>query len=97
MRARLRLCLFVLGPAVLMVNGVASAQYPILDRIANKVVQKYQQSSCEQLYQKRGQPPSQREMEAIQILRNNPDMRRAFIDRVAAPIANKLFDCGLIP
>jgi hypothetical protein len=24
-------------------------------------------------------------------------MRQAFIDRVAAPIANKLFDCGMIP
>ena len=28
---------------------------------------------------------------------NNPAMRQAFIDKVAAPIANKLFDCGMIP
>ena len=37
------------------------------------------------------------EQEAIQKLRDNPDMRTAFIDRVAAPIANKMFECGMIP
>ena len=30
-------------------------------------------------------------------LRNDPQMRAAFIDRVAAPIANKMFECGLLP
>ena len=93
----LRFCLFALAPAGLLFAGVASAQYPILDRIADKVVQKYQQSTCEQLWQKKGQPPSQREQEAVQIMRNNPQMRQAFIDRVAAPIANKMFECGMIP
>jgi len=24
-------------------------------------------------------------------------MRQAFIDKVAAPIANKMFECGLLP
>jgi hypothetical protein len=78
--------------------GIASAQqYPIMDDIANKVVIKYQNSSCEQLWQKRGQPQSQREQEFMQALRNNPQMRAAFIDRVAAPIANKMFQCGMLP
>jgi hypothetical protein len=49
------------------------------------------------LWQQRGQPKSPREQEAIQALRNDPQMRAAFIDRVAAPIANKLFECGLLP
>jgi hypothetical protein len=97
MSARLRSCLFVVAPAALLFRGVANAQYPILDRIANKVIQKYQQSSCEQLWQKHGQPPSEQEQRAIQILRNNPDMRTAFINQVAPPIANKMFECGLIP
>ena len=85
---------------VLLFAGVGSAQYgqyPILDRVANKVVQKYQNSSCEQLWQERGQPKSQREQEAVNFLRNDPQMRRMFIDRVAAPIANKMFECGMIP
>ena len=84
--------------ALLGSGGVASAQrYPIMDEIANRVVQKYQNSSCEQLWQRRGQPHSQREQEAVQLLRDDPQMRAAFIDRVAAPIANKMFECGLLP
>ncbi len=92
-----RLYAFVLVPAVLLLAGVSSAQYPVMDAIADKDVQRYQQSSCEQLWQRRTQPRSQREEEAVQLLRGDPQMRAAFIDRVAAPIANKLFECGLIP
>jgi hypothetical protein len=84
--------------ALLGFAGLANAQqYPIIDEIAHKVVQKYQNASCEQLWQQRGQPKSPREQEAIQALRNDPQMRRVFIDRVAAPIANKMFECGLLP
>jgi hypothetical protein len=97
MSARRRLCLFAMGPALLLFAGVANAQYPILDRIANKVIEKYQQSTCEQLWKKRGQPPSEQEQRAIRFMRNNPDMRTYFINQVAAPIANKMFECGLIP
>jgi hypothetical protein len=82
---------------VLLVAGVSNAQYPILDKVANKVIQKYQNSSCEQLWQERGQPKSQREQEAVNFLRSDPQMRQMFIDRVAAPIANKMFECGMIP
>jgi len=86
--------------SVLLFAGIANAQYgqyPLLDAAANKVIQKYQNSSCEQLWQQRGQPPTQRKEEAVQFLRENPQMRAAFIDRVAAPIANKMFECGMIP
>jgi hypothetical protein len=85
---------------VLFFAGVAGAQYgqhPLLDAAANKTVQKYQNSSCEQLWQERGQPKSQREQEAVNFLRSDPQMRAMFIDRVAAPIANKMFECGMIP
>ena len=82
---------------MLLFAGVANAQHPMLDAAANRVVQKYQQSSCDQLWQQRGQPKSQRQQEAIQLLRDDPQLRAAFIDKVAAPIANKMFECGLIP
>lgn len=87
----------------LMYVGIGSAQdtYPILDKIAQKVIQKYQTSSCEQLAQEHTQPPTgekaQMEQNALEILRNNPQMRADFINRVAGPIANKLFECGMIP
>ena len=91
-----RSCLFMLVFALTYLS-IAGAQYPILDTIADKVVQKYEQSSCAQLWEKKGQPKSPREQEAIQILRNDPNRRAAFINRVAAPIANKMFECGMIP
>ncbi len=91
-----RRCLFALMAALLLV-GVAAAQYPILDMVANRVIQKYQQANCEQLWEERGKPKPAQEQELIQKLRNEPQMRAAFINKVAGPIANKLFECGLIP
>ena len=88
--------LFALVPA-LLVAGVASAQHPILEMAANKVIQKYQQSTCEQLWQAKMQPKSAQEQEAIQFLRGDPQMRTEFINRIAAPVANKMFECGMIP
>jgi hypothetical protein len=77
----------------------AQQQYPIMDKVADKIILKYQQSSCEQLQQKESQkaPPSPQEIKAIQFLHSDPQMRVAFINKVAPPIANKLFDCGMIP
>jgi hypothetical protein len=93
-----RLRLYAVTLLILPFAGIADAQqYPMIDEIANKVVQKYQTSSCEQLWLKRGEPKSAREQEVVQALRNNPQMRAVFIDRVAAPIANKMFECGLLP
>jgi len=37
------------------------------------------------------------EQEIIQKLRSDPQMSAEFINRVAAPIANKMFQCGMIP
>jgi hypothetical protein len=91
-----RLSLFILASVLLLV-GVVAAQYPLLDMIADNVIQKYQQASCEQLWQQRGQPKSAQEQEAIQLLRSNPQMRTAFINKIAAPLANKMFECGMIP
>jgi hypothetical protein len=86
--------------SMLLFADAAIAQYPVLDMVADKLVQKYQQSSCEQLWRerahKKGQPKSEREQQAVQLLHDDPQMRAAFIDRVAAPIANKLFECGMI-
>ena len=77
--------------------GVAYAQYPILDMVASRVIQKYQSSSCEQLWQKKGEPKSMEEQRVIGLLQNDPQMRTAFLNQVAGPIANKMFECGMIP
>lgn len=89
--------------SVLLYASVASAQeqFPMMEMIANKVIQKYQTASCEQLAMERMHPPTgqkaQMEQRAVQILHTDPQMRAEFINRVAAPIANKLFECGMIP
>ena len=72
-------------------------QHPIVDTIANKVIHKYQESSCEQLLQKKSEPKTAEEQKAVELLRNKPEVRAEFINKVAAPIANKMFECGLIP
>jgi len=89
-------CLFALLLLVLYWT-VARAQHPMVDAIATKVIQKYQQSPCEQLWKQKSQPKSPKEQEAMQLLRSDPQVRTQFINKVAAPIANKMFECGMIP
>ena len=93
-----RTFLFALALGLLYVT-TASAQYPIMDAVANKVIAKYQNSTCEQLWMSKSQkkPPSQEEQNAINMLKGDPQMRAAFINKIAAPIANKMFECGMIP
>src|SRR5271166_2153751 len=74
-------------------------QFPVMDQVANKVIAKYQNSSCEQLWIKKSEkaPPTPEEVKAITFLKSDPQMRAAFINKIAAPIANKMFECGMIP
>lgn len=91
-------CMLLAG--VLVTEGQAPSQYPILDKVADKVIQKYQTSTCEQLQAKKQappQPPSPMEVKAIEQLRKDPQMRHHFLNKIAGPIANKLFECGMVP
>jgi hypothetical protein len=85
----------------LFCTAINAQDFPVLDQIAAKVVQKYQQATCEQLWQERAQkgkaPKPQMEQQALDMLKSDPQMRSAFINKVAAPIANKMFECGMIP
>jgi hypothetical protein len=94
-----RIGLITLAGVMLYVSVGSAQEYPVMDMIANKVIAKYQNSTCEQLWEKKSQktPPTQQEQNAIAMLKSDPQMRQAFIDKIAAPIANKMFDCGMIP
>ena len=92
-----RYCLFAMVFVLLLPAFAGAQDYPIMNMVADKVIQKYQQSTCEQLWQKKGKPKSAQEQRVIQLLRDDPQMRQAFIDKIAAPIANKMFECGMIP
>ena len=93
--------MFALAPWALFIGTAGAQQYPIMEKIAGNIIAKYQNSSCEQLWQekmqKQGKPKSEMEQRAIGALRSDPQMRNAFIQRVAAPMANKMFECGMIP
>ena len=98
---RIALTFFVTSSIALFCAAVNAQDFPILDQIANKVVQKYQQATCEQLWQERAQkgkkPESPMEQKALEMLKADAQMRSAFINKIAAPIANKMFECGMIP
>ena len=83
--------------AVLALAGHAAADYPLMDKVAEKVIQKYQSASCEQLWAQKQQPKSEQEQRLMSLLKSDPQLRTAFMDKVAGPIANKMFDCGMIP
>lgn len=79
----------------------AQSQYPLADQIAAKVVQKYQTSTCEQLAAERQAPPSAQK-EAIkdrigQQLRQDAAMRADFVNKIAAPVVDKMIVCGFVP
>ena len=86
----------VAGFLALIGAGVASAQGMLLDAAADKVIKKYQTATCEELKAPKP-PPTEKEKEAIEFLRNDSQARIFFINKIAAPVLNKMFDCGMIP
>jgi hypothetical protein len=83
---------FIVGGAM-----TAHAQGMLLDYAADRVIQKYQTSTCDQLKQARSEGPSDKEKAAMDFLRGDAQARVAFIDKIAAPVANKMFECGMFP
>jgi hypothetical protein len=84
--------------------GIAAAQesdYPLMEKIADKVVQKYRTTSCQDLAAQKSHPSTgkqaQMEKRAVEVLHQDPKLRAEFLKRVAAPIADKMFQCVMIP
>jgi hypothetical protein len=88
---------FAAAMVAVTIAGIAAAQFPIMDAVANKVIQKYESSTCEQLWAQKQQPKSAEEQRVIGLLKSDPQMRAAFLNKIAGPISNKMFECGMIP
>jgi len=77
------------------------AQYPIMDALCQKIIDKYNNSTCVQLATAKSEKPTDEkaamEQRVVAMLKADPQMRAAFIAKVAPPIANKMFECGMIP
>ncbi len=83
--------------SALGIAGLALGQGAIMDMVANKVITKYQGSTCEQLWAQKNEPKSAQEQKAVAFLKGDAAARTAFLNKVAGPIANKMFECGMIP
>ena len=103
---RKRLLILALIPALWLVSAAPQAQqsqspYPLADMLAQKIIDKYTNSTCVQLAENKSEKPTgekaQMEQRVIAALKADPQMRQYFINKIAAPIANKLFECGMIP
>lgn len=92
----------VLASFVCVAEAQAPAsQYPIMDALCQKIIDKYNNSTCVQLAVSKSEKPTGEkaamEQRVVTMLKADPQMRAAFINKVAAPIANKMFECGMIP
>src|SRR5438132_471001 len=80
-----------------MIAGAVAAQGVLVDAAADKVIKKYQTATCDELKAQKKDPRTDKEKEAVQFLRNDPQARIFFINKIAAPVLNKMYDCGMIP
>ena len=82
-------------------GSAQETEYPMMEKIAQKVIEKYQKSSCEELKAQKQQPPDPQQaatkQKVVGLLKNDPKMREQFLNKVAGPIANKMFECGMVP
>ena len=83
--------------AVIVAGGAAAQTGMLLDFAADQMVQKFQKSSCAELKAQKNTPPTDKEKEAAEFLRNDAQARAVFVKKVAAPVLNKMFECGMIP
>jgi hypothetical protein len=83
--------------AILIVAGAVAAQGMLVDAAADKVIKKFEVATCDQLKAQKDEPPSEEKKIALDLLRDDPKARVAFVDKIAAPVLNKMFECGMIP
>jgi hypothetical protein len=83
--------------SALIAAGAVAAQGILVDAAADKMIKKYQAASCDQLKAQKLEPPSEKEKIALDMLRDDPKARVVFVDKIAAPVLNKMFECSMIP
>ena len=94
MEKSIRMAVLVSAVAI---AGAVGAQGMLLDYATDPVIKKYEAASSEQLKALKGEPPSEKQKMAVDFLKNDSQARIAFINKIAAPVLNKMFECGLIP
>lgn len=98
--------------ALFSVGGVSSSlaqgqdplQGEVVNAIAQKTIQKFSNSSCQDLAASMAQgkqdPNSLKDQitaRFIQKLRQDPQLTQQFFAQISTPVLTKLFECGLVP
>jgi hypothetical protein len=83
--------------SALIVAGAVAAQGILVDAAADRVIAKYQAASCDQLKARKSDPQTEKEKIALDLLRGDTKARVAFVNKIAAPVLNKMFECSMIP
>ena len=94
MNRSIGLAMFV---SAMILARAATAQGVLVDAAADKVIKKYQAATCDQLKAQKSEPPTEKEKIALDLLRDDPKARVAFVNQIAAPVLNKMFECSMIP
>ena len=61
---------------VLAFAGYAAADYPLMNMVADKVIQKYQSANCEQLWEQKSKPKSDQEQRLMGLLKSDRSCAR---------------------
>ena len=91
---------FVAGILAAVVSSAAYSQFLAMDVASNRVIERFERATCQMLWEERAQgqnrPLTPEEQRVAQILRDDPNIRADFFNRISAPVLNKLFECGMI-
>ena len=80
-----------------VIGGGWASRGKAVNFAADEVVKKFQSASCEQLKAQKDEPPTMMKKVALSVLRDDEKVRVAFIDKIAAPVLNKMIECGMAP
>jgi len=101
--------LLAIGPNIAQTQNQDPLPAEVVNAIAQKTIQKFNNSSCQDLAasmakqhaaQSSGQPPTLKDQVTarfIQRLRQDPQLTQEFFDQISTPVLTKLFQCGLVP
>jgi CDP-diacylglycerol pyrophosphatase len=93
----IRVLLIVLAVIVVVAGGGWASRGMVLNAAADEVIRKFQAATCEQLKTQKDEPASIMKRAAVGFLHAEPQARVAFIDKIAAPVLNKMIECGMAP
>ena len=82
---------------IVVAAGGWASRGKAVDFAADEVIAKFQGASCEQLKANRDEPPTMMKKVALSMLHYDEKVRVAFIDKIAAPVLNKMIECGMAP